>query len=266
MGVICCSPVVWPQPSKYRDVCHCYVSYTLKHYGAGNTVVFDGYNTSSTKAVEQQRWAKKDTSCNILFDQNMQTTTSQAAFLANHNKERLIQMLSDIMHHSGILVKQAKADADACIISTALSLAESGKPVVVVGTDTDILVMLVAQATTNMDVYILCRENPTTLYRVRDIQDNIGDTSTYLMVLHAITGCDTVSALYRQGKRKAFNLVHKKDYDSLKNFNSTGSTHQEVQKAGERFILKLYGASSKCVLLDQLRYKTISITSLSSSF
>lgn len=80
---------------------------------------------------------------------------------------------------------------------------------VVVGTDTDILVMLVAQATTNMDVYMLCWKNLTTLYRVRDIQDSFCDTSTYLMVLHAITGCDTVSAQYRQGKCKAFNLVHK---------------------------------------------------------
>ncbi|KAG0710803.1 hypothetical protein GWK47_022052 [Chionoecetes opilio] len=123
------------------------------------------------QSSEQERLAKKSTSSNILFDQNMQTTTSQAAFLANGpNKERLIQMLSDIMHQSGILVKQVMADADALIVSIALSLADSGKPVVVVGTDTDILVMLVAQATTNMDVYMLCRKNPTTLYRVRDIQ------------------------------------------------------------------------------------------------
>lgn len=90
---------------------------TLKHYGAGTTVVFDGYNTISTKAAEQQWRAKKATFSNILFDLNMQTTTSQAAFLASsHIKERLIQMLSDIMRQSGIVVKQAKADADAVIV------------------------------------------------------------------------------------------------------------------------------------------------------
>lgn len=263
--------VVWPQPSTYGGVCQCYIAYTMKHYGAGTVTVFDGYSMISTKAAEQLRRAKKSTSSDILFDQNMPTTTTQAAFLANgHNKERLIEMLSDLLNQAGVQVKQAQADADALIVSTALSLAESGKPVVVVGTDTDLLVMLVAQATPNMDLYMLCCKNPTTVYRVHDIQESIGNTSKYLMVYHAITGCDTVSALYRQGKRKSFNLVHKKkEYDLLDTFINAASTHQQVQEAGESFFLKLYGASS-CESLDQFRYiaykKAISRTSLSSTF
>ena len=104
-------------------------------------------------------------------------------------------MLSDLLSQAGVQVKQAQADADALIVSTALSLAESIKPVVVVGTDTDLLVMLVAQATTNMDLYMLCCKNPTTVYRVHDIQGSIGNTSKYLMVLHAITGCDTICSV-----------------------------------------------------------------------
>ena len=141
---------------------------------------------------------------------------------------------------------------------------------VVVGTDTDLLVMLVTLATANMDLYMLCSKNPTTLYRVRDIQASIGDTSKYLMVLHAITGCDTVSAVYRQGKRKAFNLVHNlKEYDLLNTFINAESTDQQVQQAGESFLLKLYVAST-CASLDELCYiaykKAISRTSLSSSF
>ena len=54
-------------------------------------------------------------------------------------------MLSDLLIQAGVHVKQAQADADALIVSTALSLAESIKPSVVVGTDTDLLVMQVAQ-------------------------------------------------------------------------------------------------------------------------
>ena len=118
---------------------------------------------------------------------------------------------------------------------------------------------------------MLCQMYPTSLYRIRDIQENIGHTHSYLMVLHAITGCDTVSALYHQGKLKAFNMVHKKhEYGLLNVFNSPNSTHQEVQKAGETFLLRLYGASSKCASLDELRYiayrKAISKTSLASTF
>ena len=47
--------VVWPQPSTYGGVCQLYISYTLKHYGAGSTVVFNGYgSTNSTKVAEQR--------------------------------------------------------------------------------------------------------------------------------------------------------------------------------------------------------------------
>ena len=51
--------VVWPQPSTYGGVCQSYISYILKHYGAGSTVVFDEYgSTNSTKVAEQRRRAK----------------------------------------------------------------------------------------------------------------------------------------------------------------------------------------------------------------
>ena len=114
---------VWPQPSTYEGVCQCHIAYILKHFGVGTVTVFDGYRTVSTKAAEQLRRAKKSTSSDILFDQNMKTTTTQAAFLANnHNKERLIEMLRSLLNEACIQMKQAQADADALIVSTALSL------------------------------------------------------------------------------------------------------------------------------------------------
>ena len=90
------------------------------------------------------------------------------------------------------------------------------------------------------------------------------------MFLHAVTGCDTVSAIYRQGKRKAFDIVHKKrDFDLLDTFTNTGSTHTEVKRAGETFLLKLYGARN-CESLDEYRHiaykRAIGRSSLSSSF
>ena len=142
--------VVWPQPSTYLGVCQSYISYTLKHYGA--TVVFDGYSsTTSTKVAEQTQRAQKCMSSDIIFNDNMPNTTTQAAFWANcNNKKRLIQTLCEIMLMAGIHVKQAEADADRLIVSTTLATAESeALPVIVVGTDTDLLVMLVAWVTTN---------------------------------------------------------------------------------------------------------------------
>ena len=48
-----------------------------------------------------------------------------------------------------------------------------------------------------------------------------------------------------KNKRKAFNLVHKNQYyEQLDTFTMSNSTHEEVKKAGESFILKLYAASN----------------------
>ena len=75
---------------------------------------------------------------------------------------------------------------------------------------------------------------------IRGIQENIGYTPSYLMVLYAITGCDTVSAIYCQGKIMAFIMAHKKhEYGVLSVLTIANSTRQEVQKVGETFILRL---------------------------
>ena len=56
----------------------------------------------------------------------MQTTTSQTAFLAkSHNKSRLTVMLNSLLNDVDIQTIQAPADADALIVSNALSVAES---------------------------------------------------------------------------------------------------------------------------------------------
>ena len=104
--------------------------------------------------------------------------------------------------------------------------------------------MVVANATT--DIYMLCHSHSDTVFNIPEIQHAIGDIKKHLMFLHAVTGCDTISAIYCKSKRKAFNMVQKKqDYDLLDTF-----THEKVKRAGEAFILNLYGASSFTSLND----------------
>ena len=80
----------------------------------------------------------------------------------------------------------------------------------------DLLVILVACANATTDIYMLCHSHSDTVFNIPGIQHAIGDTKKHLMFLHAVTCCHTVSAIYCKGKRKAFNVVHKKqDYDLL---------------------------------------------------
>ena len=134
----------------------------------------------------------------------MPTPTSQADFLGNvKNKGRLIKLLTHHLMNAGIDVQQARSDADSMIISSALNV--SDKPTVVVGTDTDLLVALIARVPKDSQMYMLRpSSNNTTVFDIKSLQSAVGKCKDSLLFLHAVTGCDTTSALYNQGKRKAY--------------------------------------------------------------
>ncbi len=172
--------------------------------------MFDDYDgPPSTKSAEQNRRARIRTSADIVVTPNLPTTTSQCAFLGNNNnKSHLIQTLSADLRSISITVKQAESDADVLILSIALEISQSDneRPVVVVGTDTDLLAMLIARASSSMNMFMLVHLNPVTLYSIKQLQQALGTTRRHILFIHAVTGCDTTSALYGQGKWKALRL------------------------------------------------------------
>ena len=236
--------VVWPPDSTYEDVFQAYVSYIENHFGLDAVVVFDGYDSNeSTKITEQLRRASQVVSREIIFNEETKIVTTQASFLANGaNKSKLIKMIRKKFEHHRIRTDQADADADALISTTALTLAKSeSQPIVVIGTDTDLLVILVSQITPGMSVY-MCGHSPPIVYDLQAIQSAIGGVRTHLMTLHAITGCDTTSALFGKGKKKALLLAQNDSLDFLDVFKSSESSKDNISMAGEKFLLKLYGA------------------------
>ncbi len=90
------------------------------------------------------------------------------------------------------------------------------------------------------------------------------------MFVHAVSGCDTVSALYNKGKKTALETLHNgQNWDCLSTFLNPDSSHEEVAQVGEQFLLKLYGAT-RATTLDKHRYilynRTLSRSSLSTPF
>ena len=107
----------------------------------------------------------------------MKTIITQKAFLDNSkNKARLIDKLTTELQRAGVFVKQDPADSDHLIVSTALTLAQTErKPVVVVGTDTNLLVMFISQSSSGMDIHMLCHRNHLQLYNIDELQSAVGD-------------------------------------------------------------------------------------------
>ncbi|GBN69800.1 hypothetical protein AVEN_208930-1 [Araneus ventricosus] len=107
------------------------------------------------------------------------------------------------------VVKQAEEDADYLIIKSALELEKRSQCVVVVGEDIDLLATIAASINSENIFFLKPRRGKAkvalycaaTLNIAPQIRDNI-------LFLHAFSGCDTISALFRQVKKKFINVLN----------------------------------------------------------
>lgn len=89
---------------------------------------------------------------------------------------------------------------------------------------------------------MMCNCNPVEVYDIESIQSASDSIMRHLLFVHAVTGCDTTSAFYKKGKVKALDIISShEDWSILRVFTQPDSTHEDIQAAGESFILRLYG-------------------------
>ncbi|KAI4490083.1 hypothetical protein M0804_004265 [Polistes exclamans] len=237
--------------------------YLRTHYGLTVTVVFDGYSdsTKNIKAAEQRRRTTKTSSgSEIIFNEFMTVPESQQQFFTNiNNKSRFISMLSNKLTAANIAVKQAKNDADVLIIETAIEKFDATNTTIIVGKDVDLLVLLTARTPMDKIIYFLKpgrAQQRTEIYFSKSLSA-YPKCQNYILFLHAITGCDTSSVMYRRGKTSVFKLFEKNDLTNCaKVFTKIDSTPQTIITEGIRFLLAVYGAPKKITCINKYRYLT----------
>ena len=106
-------------------------------------IVFDGYNSPFTKYMTHKRRAKSlKVSPTIHINNDMKFGGDMKVFLLNNkNKQRFIHTLREKLLLHGCRVIYCEGDADVYIVMTAIMLAQENH-VIVVGEDTDLLVLL----------------------------------------------------------------------------------------------------------------------------
>ncbi len=206
--------VVWNTRS-YADVIQGYVSYMYlqRHYPNRLVVVaFDGYGAQpSTKAVEQSGRASKVTSATIAVSPQINTSTRQEKFLGNGtNKALLIKLDSAELNSVGILTRQASADADNLIVSTALEYSRAGPEVHIVCKDAGVMISLIDRKPRGESITLIQPQSGGVDRKYVDIdklQVSLGPLKDVILFAHAFTGTDTTSAAYRRGKAQASELL-----------------------------------------------------------
>ena len=90
--------VCWVKGSNFKKIAKSYVQYVRKHYGKCY-IVFDGYESASTKSVEQKRRDKRLQKCpDVDVKEDIIVLFTQEKFISNtNNKVQLNKLLSQYL-------------------------------------------------------------------------------------------------------------------------------------------------------------------------
>lgn len=250
---------IWPSGYRnmtYSDLCDSIILYLREWYSENIVIVFDGYrNPLSIKLAVQKRRGKKHMSADMLFSPEDKITCDQATFFSNlFNKARFIDILMNKLKTADIECYQSLDDADYMVVATAINKAVENPDysVLLVGNDMDLLGMAIHH-TKCRNIYMYYSNDK--VYNILDLKNQLSpNIQKHILVLHAMSGCDTTSAMYSIGKTIAYDVLESMpDSDFLNVFTADDATHEEISEAGEEFILKLFHAK-KSKSLDNLRY------------
>jgi hypothetical protein len=267
------------------DVCDILPLFTnfLNKLGSVVHVVFDGYSSEpSIKDHEHLRCASGVT--HIAQDRQINNGTKQVgpqdAFLANvSNKTSLIKLLMEHFERSGIHVYQAVNDADVLIVSVALKCLTfyENAPVAVLAEDTDILTLLLHHVKPKSnDVFFVSpprkgrggKTNNGKIVNIHSLQQKIGiGACERLLVVHALGGCDSTSAIFGLGKGTIYNKIASDEalHTHCMTLQSRTSTVDQITTAGSALFVALYGGKVGDKLSD-MRYAAYCTLSLSRCF
>ncbi len=172
---------------------------------------------------------------------NMMLTMKKKPFLANpKNKQAFINLLGSVMEKTGIQVQHSQGDADYDIAMSACNIALT-KPVVVVGDDTDLLILLQHHFSPTVHETIFLQTS-TKLIDISVLKDSVSpDLSHSLLFIHALSGCDTTSRPYGIGKTSAMGKYADLQ-EASKLFMLANSKHEDIEKAGNQALAILYGS------------------------
>lgn len=189
----------------------------------------------------------------------MKAPMKQDKFLSNEkNKTKFISMLCEQLKSSNIGIKHAEDDADVLIVKSAIESFERSKNTIIVGEDVDLLVLLIAKAQSEQEIFFLKPGRGKIESRVYSSKsfDEFKGAKPNILLLHAISGCDTTSAMFQIGKKKVVKLLESRlDLQNCAQyFKHAQSNEKTIIENGTRLMLAFYNAPQKESSLDTWRY------------
>lgn len=96
----------------------------------------------------------------------------------------------------------------------------------------------------------------TKFYSIQTLKEQFQNMIPHFMLIHKISGCDTTSSIFQQGKLKYVKTFqkHSELQDSLLIFNNESSSANDILSVGQEFLLKLFNAPIFFRYLPYVKY------------
>ena len=198
--------IPWQKGSTYDSICQKYTDYVMQHYGRA-FVVFDGYDSGpSTKDNDLRRTREQMTK--VHFTGSTIMNVKEDMFLSNKkNKQSFLCLLSRKLEQMGCQVSHVRGDADMLIVQTALQ-SSSRSSTVLVGDDTDLLILLCFHTLTDSSHEIFFRPEPKSgthklprCWNIKHTKEVLGArVCENILFGHALLGYDKTSRVFGIGK------------------------------------------------------------------
>jgi hypothetical protein len=190
--------------------------------------------------------------CNVLT----RLSIKQDMFLSSStNKSRFIEMLSVFLIDTGNKVVNCDEDADTEIVRCALDVALTGRRVNVVVDDTDDGLLLLYHWKVGMaDITFTSDRSKATFDISSSLSVIPAGIRSYILALHAWTGCDTTSAIHSKGKNSLMKKVETSQYlrSLLGVLCDRDADQVEVGESGIKWFSYMYNGQNQ--ELSKLRY------------
>ena len=252
--------IPWTKGSTFASILHSYIEFVKKQYGHP-TVVFDGYEASSIKDMTHIRRCKGKQSQTVTFTREMKLTVTKDMFLSNkRNKQRFINMLGEDLRSNDCEVFHDHGDADCLIVTKAIERAEDSN-IVLVGDDTDLLILLLYHLNERSHLIFFApspkKSARARTWNVKEVKNKLGSyICKHILFIHSMLGCDTTSRLYGLGKGTLLTKLQKSKpiQQAAEIFDMDKPSNEDIERAGEQVLVALYGGK-KADSLDFLRHK-----------
>lgn len=255
--------VVWGINLTFHVIAKKYLDYIISNFGRNCVIIFDGYSYDlSTKNTERLRRLQRLRCPDIKVTANGKANVSQEKFLSNSsNKESLITLICELLESEKIENQICNDDADVDIVKMAISKKKVSNEVVIVGEDTDLLVILTELASSIKEkIYIRkqVKKNEQMFLFYTQYSFIYPHLIQYILFIHAFSGCDATSSFFKRGKKSVVESFQKyltAISSEMLTFYKPNASKSALRNAGETCVKAVYGFDPvKHIELNVMRF------------